>query len=749
MMRLARGLWSLSWLTILLAGIPAALVHYVGWPLPDHWPTRPEAEQWVAQPLTRSAVIGAVAVLMWLLWALLVYALVVEILTSTRRAVRALRRLRLPPLPTPMQATASGVLGAAVFGMPTGTAAAAPADAVHPVAASVSDPAATSADPAPAARVAAPQRSTDDRDDRAAGRVVRAGTGVTLPDGGWLPDQTAAGTASAAALVWLQRRRRYLPRPPAGADRDDPDLAPLPDTVAVIEHQRQRGPAGDDEAAGSDDLDTAATVPAADPAASLPAVVGHTADGPLPPHALPAGGVGLTGDGADAAARGILTATLLSGDAWHPDRDARIVTTGADLHTVLGATADQHRATRGLTVAANLDDAINAIEQVAMARTALAAHRRSEAPAVGDGGPAGPAFPPVVLLTTCPAAPAEARRLAVVLTLAAHLDIAGVLLGPWPHGATWLVDADGVSHPAEQPGMDGPRLCVLSPVATADLLTVLREARSDRHPVDPRPTPTQVPRQAPGHAELLPAAPAAGEPTGPTGATPAAGGRPAGNPPLQARLLGRPVLRRADGTAIPIRRTAALQVLVFLAVHRAGATSSQLIAALWPGPRPHAAAGRLYTPVSELRITLQEAAGADVLVRVGDRYHLDDRHIDIDLWRLEAAVDAAAVDPDGRPQHLRRIVDRYTGELAADRQWPWLAAPREAIRRRVIDAYAALAADESDPSAALALLQDALRVDPVNEALCRLAHRASAKSADGTPSRAGRDRRPGGDIALG
>jgi hypothetical protein len=124
--RLARGLWSLGWLTVLLAGIPAALVYYVGWPLPDHWPARPELEQWVAQPVTRPAIIGTAAVLIWLLWALLVYAVVVEVLVRVRRAVRALRRLRLPPLPTPMQATASGVLGAAVFGLPTGTTAPAP-----------------------------------------------------------------------------------------------------------------------------------------------------------------------------------------------------------------------------------------------------------------------------------------------------------------------------------------------------------------------------------------------------------------------------------------------------------------------------------------------------------------------------------------------------------------------------------------------------------------------------------------------
>jgi hypothetical protein len=50
--RLVHGVWSLGWLAIVLIGIPAALVHYIGWPFPDYWPTRPEWERWVAQPLT-------------------------------------------------------------------------------------------------------------------------------------------------------------------------------------------------------------------------------------------------------------------------------------------------------------------------------------------------------------------------------------------------------------------------------------------------------------------------------------------------------------------------------------------------------------------------------------------------------------------------------------------------------------------------------------------------------------------------
>jgi hypothetical protein len=113
-------LWSLAWLLVLLVGVPAGLVRLVGWPLPDHWPTNQEWQVWLDRPLTRTTLLDGAAIIGWLLWALPVYAVVVEILTRARRVVRAAARLWLPALPTPLQATASGMLGAAVFGMPTG-----------------------------------------------------------------------------------------------------------------------------------------------------------------------------------------------------------------------------------------------------------------------------------------------------------------------------------------------------------------------------------------------------------------------------------------------------------------------------------------------------------------------------------------------------------------------------------------------------------------------------------------------------
>src|SRR6266536_2793875 len=252
--RLLRRLWSLAWLLVLLAGVPAGLVRLVGWPLPDHWPTAGEWQVWLARPLTRTTLLDGAAIIGWLLWALLVYAVVVEVLTRARRVVRAAARLRLPTLPSPLQATASGMLGAAVFGMSTGS--------VHPPASPAAPPPATSLLPAAADApvavgelgggtlppVLASHPTVGERDPDLRGR------GVALPDGGWITDQTAHAIAAAAAVVWWRRRHDYLPRPPTGADRDDADLAPLPPTVTTAQdvlHGRERPDDGPEDTGGA------------------------------------------------------------------------------------------------------------------------------------------------------------------------------------------------------------------------------------------------------------------------------------------------------------------------------------------------------------------------------------------------------------------------------------------------------------------------------------------------------------------
>src|SRR2546430_5097154 len=90
------------------------------------------------------------------------------------------------------------------------------------------------------------------------------------------------------------------------------------------------------------------------------------------------------------------------------------------------------------------------------------------------------------------------------------------------------------------------------------------------------------------------------------------------------------------------------------------ATSDQPMAALWPETRPHYARGRFHTTIHELRHVLHQTLGAPAIVRTGDRYRLDPDHVDVDLWRLNTAVEhaAATVQPDEHARALHDIVDR-------------------------------------------------------------------------------------------
>jgi len=214
----------------------------------------------------------------------------------------------------------------------------------------------------------------------------------------------------------------------------------------------------------------------------------------------------------------------------------------------------------------------------------------------------------------------------------------------------------------------------------------------------------------------------------------AAGPPPAGpDRPLRLRLFGPVRLCHIRDPGAPLRlgRFTAVQVLLYLAVHRHGATSTQVAAALWPGVRPYPV-DRVYRAASALRSAVHHATGVQILTRVGDRYQLDPDQVQVDLWQLHAAVDhaATATDPHTRTGALHTVIDAYTGDLAAGQPGAWLVPHREAARRHAMDAYTTLAA-LSDPLTAAALLDRALRVDPYNEYLHRAA--AHAHQAAGNP----------------
>ncbi|MEU8048412.1 BTAD domain-containing putative transcriptional regulator [Micromonospora haikouensis] len=389
---------------------------------------------------------------------------------------------------------------------------------------------------------------------------------------------------------------------------------------------------------------------------------------------LPTGGIGLVGPGAADAARGILLTTLLQAlrPTGHPT--TLVVTSRDDLHRLLGPHVPALHHLPGLTVTDTLDDAITTLTRTN-----------------------NPSSTPPTLLTHTPTDPATAARLAAALT-----HTVGVLIGAWTHGPTWQIEADGHSQP-DTSSSDRTRLCVLTDTAARDLLTVLA-------PTPAIPPATAVPRQRPP----IPAPPPAPSPP----------------KPLTLQVLGNPTLR-ADGTPVSIRRSAALQILVALAVHPDGRTARELATITWPGLAPHTVTRRLYTTLSDLRRDITATGHPSPVEHTNDRYRLSRNHIDVDLWRLNAAIDNAATALTDSAHAYRTIIDHYTGDIAANHTWPWLDPIREKTRRHVIDAHTALADHTPDPTTRLHQLQDALRADPYNEHLHHLA--ADTLTALGKP----------------
>ncbi|MFI7075090.1 hypothetical protein [Micromonospora sediminicola] len=574
------------------------------------WPTSTQLHDWLTDPLTPATLTTGLIAVAWLLWLGMAYTVTV---TAARRLRAGARWVRHLPLPTPWQAAATSIAGAAAL------------TTAHTPSTQPPNP------PTPVTADELQHPSDAPQTERG---------GVVVP-GGWLPDDTAHHIAAAAALVWLRRRRAHQPSQP---DTDATQLTPLPATVTAV------------QAATADQPPP--------PAAATTGVM----QAPLPPA-----GLCLAGDGADHTARGLLVTRLLAALRDPTDTIPVIVTSNA-LARLLPSVAESAATIPGLHV-------VDTLEQAA----ALLAPPPTSA--IADRG-----IPSLVLT----AEPATAAPPSLPGARVVALD-AGA---PLP---TWRVDRHG--HTVDyQTGRPRPRMCVLDSTAAADLLAVLAQpATAAPGPAVPvRPidrAKARIPRQA---SRIPPPTPQ--RPTE-TAATTA-----------QLRVLDRPALL-IDSKEVTIRRSAALQILVFLAVHPDGATTTQLIHALWPGLPAHTVTGRLYTTLSDLRSTIRATSAEQVIVHTEDRYHLDPR-TDVDLWRLQAAAHHSATTD--APGSWQAVIDAYTGDLAAGHTWPWIDPPREATRRLVLDAHTNAAAAQTDPHERLRLLQAAIRIDPYNQQLHQL-----------------------------
>lgn len=202
--------------------------------------------------------------------------------------------------------------------------------------------------------------------------------------------------------------------------------------------------------------------------------------------------------------------------------------------------------------------------------------------------------------------------------------------------------------------------------------------------------------------------------------------------PLQLTVLGRirlthhQALGAEHADLSPVLAPKQREVLAYLALHRGGARREALTAAIWPAAPRDRPYNSFHATLSQLRRALRTAthdALNDITVHADGYYGLDHDQIAVDLWHLQDALRSSRPDTGERqhPSTLARVVELYSGDFAPDLAAEWAEAPREALRRDVLDTVSALVRiiRDDEPEHALALLERARTMDRYNEAIYR------------------------------
>jgi DNA-binding SARP family transcriptional activator len=638
--------------------------------------------------------------------------------------------------------------------------------------------------------------------------------GIHLGALDWIETSLGVTLLAAGARVWAHRRRRYIPKPPSADPRtDDPDLAPLPDDLATIRRALRPAVTGDDSgfadiAPIDDDTDDEDDTDTGDRPTRVEPAPDRTDPPPMPALAIPAtayptsaawppAGLGLTGPGADAAACGFLVTSLADRHVDQPEERPRVVIPSGSLATLLGADAVLLGSTPRLTVTGSLDDALAVLDQAILTRTRLAHDNDHDSD--GLAGVFGEPVPPLLLIADA-VEPRDRRRVAAILTQGEHLDIHGVVLGPWPDGSTVDVGRDGTTRltstdtdtATRTEFGDLSRLTVLEPGRAADLLRLAIEADTgERQPsadTGRRPTPPEItdpaeviddasdtdaqPSILPAADPVVPTSPAStdptrttadedalGEPTGdpspdtnavdePTHAEPAhtedgpppARSTPPVEGPARVHLFGRDVVvdnMPADSTKKPPFRVRARDILAYLILHPGRIPDSTLADEVLSNIRVRVVRERLNTFIWCLRANLAAAAGAQPYIERTSRGGWTELHpetFDVDVWRFRDHLATAehTTDPTVKIAALRAAIAEYTGPLMGRIEHEWIEPIRHAYLRQLIDARSALAdlLAPNSPREAIAVLTEALLLDPYAEALYLQAMRLHAQVGD-------------------
>jgi len=115
-------------LLIAIVGLPAALIAFIGWPLPSTTlPTGDRLTDWITTPVSDTVILNALALAAWLLWAAFIHAIAAE----ARAAWKGMpTRATSGHTANPLRLAAASLITALTLGTAfAGTAAASPAPA--------------------------------------------------------------------------------------------------------------------------------------------------------------------------------------------------------------------------------------------------------------------------------------------------------------------------------------------------------------------------------------------------------------------------------------------------------------------------------------------------------------------------------------------------------------------------------------------------------------------------------------------
>ena len=533
------------------------------------------------------------------------------------------------------------------------------------------------------------------------------GGGIHLPAGSFVGLSLAAGLSASLAAARLHRRRRRLPEIPGDGISFEEPLG----TEAVRRlrradlttraHRAGNGRGGNHPADIRDESRQAAAVGTVS--------VGSRGNEHVELDVLTEGGVGLTGAGAPGVARSIVLDFVSNAAA----NTAEVVIAGSHLAGHLFPGVEPFA---GVEVTDDVGAAITRLEVELVHRTRLIDDDEdTDFASYLEQNPAEPL--PVVLLVADEVRGGLRLRLDAVASVGRRLGIGALVLSPPPGMATLAVMGDGSvddeSAPEALGHLRGACLFSIEPFEAREILQVVAAGKG---------RPDDLGATAETKSESFPV-----EATSDGGT-------------VSVHLLGTYRIE-VDGEEIRTGlRTKARELLAFLLLHPKGKSVEAAVDAIWPDTDAARGTEGFRTAVGNVRKILRTATGnahAAVIERVGERYRVEASLFDCDLWRLEDALrDAGHAD---RAADLAAALGRATKECVGDllngSYYEWAETPREDIRRRSLDALAKVAdirADSNDMDAAIAALEDAIRLDPYAEELYRrmIACQISANRTD-------------------